>query len=134
MIGEGQMMSRMITSCHDRLQLLQLGTCIDSRICLKRFLCAVFAVGVLFVMTLSPCAKTYKTDGILEKAPSVFFTDVDADMWYAEAAAYGVKAGYFYGVAPNTFGGELSLNRAMMVTLLWRHAGCPDVQNTVMPF
>lgn len=127
-------MSRMITSRHDRLQLLQLGTCIDSRICLKRFLCVVFAVGVLFVMTLSPCAKTYKTDGILEKAPSVFFTDVDADMWYAEAVAYGVKAGYFYGVAPNTFGGELSLNRAMMVTLLWRHAGCPDVQNTVMPF
>lgn len=65
-------MSKMITSRRDRLQLLQLGTCIDSRICLKRFLCAVFAVGVLFVMTLSPCAKTYKTDGILEKAPSVF--------------------------------------------------------------
>ncbi|MBS5733655.1 MAG: hypothetical protein KHW87_02975 [Clostridiales bacterium] len=100
------MMSRMITSRRNRLQLLQFGTCIDSCICLKRFLCVVFAVGVVFVMTLSPCAKTCKTDGILEKAPSVFFTDVDADMWYAEAVAYGVKAGYFYGVAfsqPNTW-------------------------------
>lgn len=130
------MSSGSITGHRDRLQLPQIGKRIDAHICLPRSLCVVFAVVFLFVVSLSPCAQTCMTDGVLDETPSVSyvigtkqsdrsdhstipFTDVNADMWYAEAAAYGVKAGYFYGNAPNnTFGGELSLNRAMMVTLL----------------
>jgi len=53
------------------------------------------------------------------------YTDVPADAWYAEAAAYCREHGLMNGTAAATFSPDDTLTRAMMVTVLHRLAGTP---------
>lgn len=55
------------------------------------------------------------------------FTDVSADVWYAEAADYVRAAELMNGVGGNRFDPDGDLTRAMLVTVLWRQAGEPVV-------
>lgn len=56
------------------------------------------------------------------------FQDVTADQWFFEAVDYMASKGYIYGVSDTHFGPGMELNRAMMVTILYRMAGSPAVE------
>ncbi len=63
--------------------------------------------------------------------PSARFTDLDGLFPEAhDAVDYMVANGYMNGMAQTAFGPHVDLNRAMMVTILYRIAGAPDVSGT----
>ena len=57
-----------------------------------------------------------------EKLP---YDDVEDDDWYASAVRFVHEEGLFYGTSDSTFGPQDNMSRAMLVTVLWRHAGRP---------
>ena len=61
------------------------------------------------------------------------FSDVDANVWYAEAVTYCREHNLMSGIGNHQFAPESSLTRAMLVTVLWRQAGSPAV-NYLMQF
>lgn len=66
------------------------------------------------------------------KAPVALpFTDVKEGSWYYSAVAYVVERGLFNGVTPTTFEPQTYMNRGMLVTVLHRLAGKPDVAGSM---
>lgn len=55
------------------------------------------------------------------------FTDVDPESWYSEGVSYVWEKGLMVGVSSQHFAPEKSVTRAMMVTILWRLAGSPEI-------
>ncbi len=53
------------------------------------------------------------------------FADVNPDSWYYNAVEYVVRYDLFKGTAENTFEPNTPMNRAMLVTVLWRADGMP---------
>ena len=67
-------------------------------------------------------------DGIeihYDNCPSARFTDVDTEKWYHESVDYVVYNNLMNGIGENTFGVYHRLNRAQLVTILYRIAGEP---------
>ncbi len=63
-----------------------------------------------------------------ENCPSKHFTDVPADAWYHTSVDYVVRAGIMNGTGNGTtFSPDMATTRAMIVTMLWRMAGEPDM-------
>lgn len=62
------------------------------------------------------------------------FSDVSADAWYADAVNYVTSNGLFNGTSGNTFSPNSQMTRAMMVTVLYRMAGSPDVAGAANTF
>ncbi len=62
------------------------------------------------------------------------FTDVPAASWYHEGVDFVLEKGYMVGMSDSLFGAADSLNRAHIVTLLYRIAGSPDVSGLTHPF
>ena len=64
------------------------------------------------------------------------FTDVADGAWYAEAVQYVYENGMMNGVSATSFGPDMTTNRAMVVTILYRLAGSPDLsdENLGYPF
>lgn len=60
-------------------------------------------------------------DAILEK-----FTDVGPYHWSYDYIKSAVYKGLFNGITEKTFGPEREMNRAMLVTVLWRQEGEPE--------
>ena len=58
--------------------------------------------------------------------PAHTFTDVSPNDWYAEAVNYAVSNGLFLGISETEFGPNVSMSRAMLVTVLHRMAGAPN--------
>ena len=58
------------------------------------------------------------------------FQDVTADQWFYEAVDYMASEGYINGVSETHFAPDMVLNRAMMVTILYRMEGSPAVEGT----
>lgn len=58
------------------------------------------------------------------------FEDVSQDQWFYEAVEYMASKGYINGVSTTRFAPGMELNRAMMVTILYRMAGAPEVEGT----
>ena len=54
------------------------------------------------------------------------FTDVSTEDWYYEAVKYTYEHELFSGVADDRFAPLRTMNRAMIVTVLWRVAGEPE--------
>ena len=54
------------------------------------------------------------------------FTDIGRDAWYLEAVNYAFQHKLFGGMSENTFEPETPMNRAMLVTVLWRYEGEPE--------
>lgn len=54
------------------------------------------------------------------------FADISADAWYYTALSHCVDNGYFYGTSQTAFSPNHTMNRAMLVTVLHRHAGEPE--------
>ena len=53
------------------------------------------------------------------------FTDVPAGSWYEDAIGFVTDRGLFQGTSDTIFSPELSMTRAMLVTVLWRLDGKP---------
>lgn len=53
------------------------------------------------------------------------FADVPAGSWYYGAAAYAYNNGLFAGTTATTFAPDMTMTRAMLVSVLWRLAGEP---------
>lgn len=54
------------------------------------------------------------------------FKDVNEDDWFKDAVDYVHKNGLMSGITSDTFGGDVLVSRAMLVTILWRMEGCPE--------
>lgn len=57
------------------------------------------------------------------------FADVAADAWYAEAVQYVYENGMMSGTSETTFSPDLTTTRGMIVTILYRLEGSPDLSN-----
>ena len=103
------------------------------------------AEGVLFTLTFEASADAVVAlDGssyisgvkadlsqTISTCPSTRFADVRDEIPLIHAAVdYMVRAGYMNGMDTSHFGPDLELNRAMMVTILYRIAGTPAVSGT----
>ena len=55
------------------------------------------------------------------------FTDVSANDWFADAVNFAVRRGLFKGVSETEFAPNAEMTRAMLVTVLHRLDGTPDV-------
>ena len=68
-----------------------------------------------------------QTEG--EGEESLPFADVASNAWYAQAVAYVYRQGLMSGTAQDRFSPDLTTNRAMLVTILYRLAGSPAVSD-----
>lgn len=59
--------------------------------------------------------------------PLARFSDVDPMAWYHDGVHYCVQNGLMVGTSATTFAPDMPASRAMIVTILWRQAGCPVV-------
>ena len=64
---------------------------------------------------------------------SAIFTDTDYKAWYAPHVDYVYDEKIMNGTGEHTFGPNMALSRAMVVTVLYRAAGSPEVTGE-MPF
>ena len=55
------------------------------------------------------------------------FTDVAKDIWYHDAVRYAYENGLMAGTSVSTFSPDLATSRGMIVTILYRLAGSPNV-------
>lgn len=58
------------------------------------------------------------------------FTDVGEEDWFYDAVKYVVQNGLFSGTSETTFAPNLAMNRAMLVTVLYRLDGSPEVNGS----
>jgi len=63
---------------------------------------------------------------VLEVAP-LAFTDVKDTNWFYGSVQYAVDNSLFKGTSATTFGPAVTMDRAMLVTVLYRMAGSPAV-------
>ncbi|MBP3412720.1 MAG: S-layer homology domain-containing protein [Oscillospiraceae bacterium] len=64
--------------------------------------------------------------------PEFPFTDVPENLWYREAVEYVFENGLMNGMNDSTFAPDKTLNRAMVVTILYRIAGSPEVSGSTV--
>lgn len=66
--------------------------------------------------------------GEVEEIIPRVFTDTQPDWFYSDALDYCYEKGIISGMTATTFGPTGTLNRAQLVTMLYRHAGSPAVE------
>ena len=86
---------------------------------LKRM--AAFLTALILCLGLSVTAFAAESD--------TGFSDVDAGDWYAEAAAYCRDNGLMAGTGETTFSPDTPMTRGMLVTVLYRLADSPSLEN-----
>ena len=69
-----------------------------------------------------------RCDSEAETVVSCIFTDTEPDWFYSDALDYCYENGIINGLTASTFGPTATLNRAQLVTMLYRHAGSPAVE------
>ncbi len=83
---------------------------------------------------LLAAASIFAACGSASAAQGVFsFQDVSSNAWYREATVYAWYQGLFSGTSSVTFEPETTMNRAMLVTVLYSLNGSPTVEGTA-PF
>ena len=82
-------------------------------------------VGLLMI---DDAAVMPECDG--ENCPGEQFEDVEVPSWYHEGVDFVVGNGYMNGTSNTTFAPALTVNRAMVITVLYRMAGSPAVEGT----
>ena len=83
--------------------------------------------------TCTICGDSYVDSYTEPYCPSAAFTDVELDGWYHEAVDFVVDRGLMNGMSSTIFAPEGQMNRAQLVTVLYRLVGCPEV-TTDAPF
>ncbi|MGM9669105.1 MAG: S-layer homology domain-containing protein, partial [Faecousia sp.] len=66
----------------------------------------------------------------LVNEPEVVFEDVQPDDWFYDAVMYCNRLGIVNGMSPTIFAPNTAMSRAMMVTMLYRLDGEPEVDPT----
>lgn len=69
-----------------------------------------------------------------DNCPSKKFTDITPDFWAHEAIDYVVSNNMFRGTTDTTFSPNVVMSRGMIVTVLYRLEGSPDVSGIENPF
>lgn len=69
-------------------------------------------------------------ESVVHVCPSKRYTDVDQSLWYHEAIDFVIENGLFLGTSDTTFEPNTAMNRAMLVTVLWRLEGKPVVSSS----
>ena len=59
------------------------------------------------------------------------FTDVKANDWFYDSVKYVYEQGLMAGTSTTTFSPEAEITRGMIVTILWRQAGAPDMEDEI---
>ena len=86
-------------------------------------------------MTVTVNFKEVKPDTPDDPTPSKpEFTDVPANVWYADAVAWAVDRNIPTGKTDTQFGPEEDCTRGQIVTFLWRAAGEPAPTSSENPF
>ena len=75
-------------------------------------------------VTPEPTSTSKPTDAKL-------FVDVDESAWYYNSVKYVSDNGLMSGVSETEFAPEIDMTRAMLVTVLYRAAGAPDMSNEI---
>ena len=70
-----------------------------------------------------------KQENAVNILPAVF-SDTNGKSWYAESVDYVYAEGLMNGTSDSTFAPDAGLNRAMVVTILYRMAGSPKVTSS----
>ncbi len=98
------------------------------------------SVGAVSKYTLKNVKKTHKITAVFEeivqreqediesKEFENQFEDVKSEEWYYESVKYATIKGLFKGVSDNEFAPNITMNRAMLVTVLYRLDGEKDTQ------
>lgn len=60
------------------------------------------------------------------------FGDVNTDVWYYDAVQYVQEKGLMQGTEENTFSPKATSDRSMIVTILYRLAGSPNIDNEIL--
>ncbi len=60
------------------------------------------------------------------------FTDVNENDWFCEDVLYACRSGLFSGTSETGFEPNASLSRAMLVTVLWRAEGKPQINYAML--
>lgn len=89
---------------------------------MKRFAALLLSITLLCGVLLVPAAAV--------EEPA--FSDVPENAWYADSVAYAVENGLFFGVGEGRFAPQAQMTRAMVVAVLWRHAGRPADKSNVI--
>lgn len=69
----------------------------------------------------------YPACGQTGRCPSARFTDLNPEAWYHEGVDFAVGNYLFSGTGLTQFCPDLTMSRAMLVTVLWRLSGAPEV-------
>lgn len=73
---------------------------------------------------------TFKKAAPAASQPSVDFEDVQKQDWFCDAVVNAIAKGWFSGTSKTTFSPHTATTRGMMVTLLYRMTGSPEVPAT----
>lgn len=87
---------------------------------MKKRLLAILLT-VCMVISMAPAALAAGTNP---------FTDVSVDDWYYDEVQYVYENDLMKGTSTTTFSSDVTVNRAMMVTILYRLEGAPAVSTT----
>ncbi len=83
---------------------------------------------ILYRCTDTEEVVLYYSSGLAHECPSAAFADINENDWYHEAVDFMVKNDYMNGVSETSFAPNDTLTRAMVVTVLYRMAGSPEVE------
>lgn len=83
-----------------------------------------------FIALLLGIALVFGTVSVPAMAAGAF-VDVPANAWYVDSVSYAIGERLFFGVDQTHFAPNSQMTRAMLVTVLWRHAGCPIEKGNV---
>ncbi len=73
-------------------------------------------------------ASEVKVTAVFVKAVSNPFADVSSTDYYYDAVLWAVENGITNGMSDTSFGPDMAVTRAQMVTFLWRAAGSPKAE------
>ena len=73
------------------------------------------------------CGETEQRETTAETCPSEAYTDLDRNGWYHEYVDWALKNGVMNGVGGGLFEPNGETTRAMLVMVLYRMAGTPDM-------
>lgn len=90
------------------------------------------------VCTCSVCGKTITEvippNTTYAGCPSANFSDLNRSFWYHSYVDYVLQQGMMNGISSTKFNPEGDLTRAMLVTILYRSVGQPEVTHLSHPF
>jgi len=75
-----------------------------------------------------------ETREVAPVCPAEKFSDVDTKQWYHEGVCYVIRNGLMNGKSETIFAPNANLTRAELVTVLYRMAGEPSVEDLEHPF